>query len=363
MSRRVAAAAAATLGCALLAAGAARAGGPAALSTRAAYAAGPAVPRDFHIEDPRVTESSGLARSVRHPHVVWTANDSGDSARIFAVDTGTGRTVGVHTFGAPVRDVEALAVTPQGRVLVGDIGDNGRSRDHVTVYWFDEPALGDTTGGWSSWDLVYPDGPHDAESLAVDPRTGRVVVVTKAGSGGVYALPARPSRARENRLVRVGDGPAVATDAVWLADGSALAVRTYTQLVLLDRRTFAVRASALLPLQPQGETLALDPDGPGLLAGSEGRGSLVQRVAVPAPATPAPATPAPATPAPSGTGTTAPTATSTGPSAGGAGTSDRDDAGTRGDGRALGAVAALGTVAAVAGLAAAATLRRRRRRQ
>ena len=332
MPRCVAAAAATTLAWGLLVTGTASAGGPPVLGTGAAYAAGAAVARDFRIVDPRVTESSGLARSVRHPHVVWTANDSGDSGRIFAVDTRTGRTVGVHTFGAPVRDVEALAVTPQGRVLVGDIGDNSGTRRHVTVYWFDEPGLGDTRGGWSSWDLVYPDGPHDAEALAVDPRTGRVVVVTKSGSGTAYALPQEPSGTRVNRLVRVGAGPAVATDAVWLADGSALAVRTYTQLVLLDPQTWAVRTSALLPLQPQGETLALDPDGPGLLAGSEGRSSLVQRVDVPvgsgaAPST-APSTSPPTSPA------TSPTAT--------APSSRRADA----EGRAVPSTPSRGTVAA-----------------
>ena len=42
---------------------------------------------DFRIEDARITESSGLALSMRHPHTVWTVNDSGDSARVFAVDT------------------------------------------------------------------------------------------------------------------------------------------------------------------------------------------------------------------------------------------------------------------------------------
>jgi hypothetical protein len=213
--------------------------------------------------------------------VVWTANDSGDSARIFAVDTGTGRTVGVHRFAAPVRDVEALAMTPDGHVLVGDIGDNAASRSSVRVYRFEEPALGQTTGQASSWELRYPDGPHDAVSLAVDPATGRVLVVTKGQSGGVYALPVHPASTGVNRLTRLGAAPAVATDAVFLADRSALAVRTYLALFLLDPRDFHPVASAPLPVQPQGETIALAPDRHGLLAGSEGRHALVREVPVP----------------------------------------------------------------------------------
>ena len=72
---------------------------------------------DVRLADPRITESSGLALSRAHPHTVWTVNDSGDSARLFAVDTRTGETVGLRTFDAPVRDVEALAITSEGRML------------------------------------------------------------------------------------------------------------------------------------------------------------------------------------------------------------------------------------------------------
>jgi len=275
---------------------ASRASAAASVETSATAAAG----GDFQVLDDRVTESSGLALSVRHPHTVWTANDSGDSGRIFAVDTRTGRTTGVHTYGAPVRDVEALAVTPQGRVLVGDLGDNAGDRSVVRIFWFDEPDLGQTSGGWASWELEYPDGPHDAESLAVDPRTSRVYVVTKGATGAVYALPPEPSRRGVNRLARVGPAPAIATDAVFLADGSGLLVRTYTRVVRLDPGTFREVGADFLPLQRQGETIALAPGGGRLLVGSEGARSTVRVVDVP-PVSPAttPTTgsvPTPATP-------------------------------------------------------------------
>ena len=44
----------------------------------------------FTFQDPRITESSGLAASSRSG-IVFTHNDSGDSARFFAVDD-AGRT-------------------------------------------------------------------------------------------------------------------------------------------------------------------------------------------------------------------------------------------------------------------------------
>jgi hypothetical protein len=248
----------------------------------AALAAQAGAEGEVQLRDPRISESSGLALSRAHPHTVWTANDSGDSARVFAVDTRTGETVGVHTFEAPVRDVEAIAVTDRGRMLVADIGDNARSRDPVRVYSFNEPALGDTSGSAQSWELAYPDGPHDAEALAVDPVSGRIHVVTKAtdGSAGIYALPATPSRRGANRLTRVAAAPALVTDAVYLDDGSALAVRSYTTLALLDPDTWRATARQALPAQPQGETLALAPGRRDLLVGSEGVGSRLLRITV-----------------------------------------------------------------------------------
>ena len=98
--------------------------------------------------------------------------------------------------------------------------------------------------------MAYPDGPHDAEALAVHPRTGRVYVVTKGrNGGGVYALPEKPSRTGVNRLERVAPAPAMVTDAVFLPDGSGLVVRTYTHAVLLDADSFLQVASDVLPLQ------------------------------------------------------------------------------------------------------------------
>ena len=51
----------------------------------------------FHIADPRVDEASGIATSVVDSGVVYVQNDSGDSARFFALDIHTGRTVATYT--------------------------------------------------------------------------------------------------------------------------------------------------------------------------------------------------------------------------------------------------------------------------
>ena len=77
----------------------------------------------FTMQDSRITESSGLAKSVKHPGIWWTTNDSNDVARIFGVNE-DGEVVAVLTYSAPVRDVEALAIGKDGRIYIGDIGDN-----------------------------------------------------------------------------------------------------------------------------------------------------------------------------------------------------------------------------------------------
>lgn len=45
------------------------------------------------VPDVRINEASGLAASRRHPGVLYTHNDSGDQARIFALDSEDGRTL------------------------------------------------------------------------------------------------------------------------------------------------------------------------------------------------------------------------------------------------------------------------------
>ena len=125
------------------------------------------------LADERVTESSGPGGRPAPPRdrcgrPTTPATGRGSSRSTPAA----GGRPGVHRYGAPGRDVEALAVSGTGRVLVGDVGDNtGPSRDLVRVFWFDEPALGTATSGrWASWGSApTPTGPHDAEALAADP--------------------------------------------------------------------------------------------------------------------------------------------------------------------------------------------------
>ena len=247
----------------------------------------------LRIADPRVAESSGLAASARHAGILWTHNDSGDFARIYAIGP-DGRTRAViRLAGQRPRDWEAIAAGPAGTLWIGDIGDNsGRRTAGILVHRIEEPArLVDQTARVTSYRLRYPDGPHDAEALLVDPRSGQLLVATKSvlSRGGLYRapLPLRPVTAGPNDLRRIGTVPRLITDGTFLRDGRFV-LRDYGFAYVYADPT-SLEARVPLPSSAQGESVTATADGRALLVGSEGANSPVW--SVPLPIRPAPATP------------------------------------------------------------------------
>ncbi|MFI7501440.1 WD40 repeat domain-containing protein [Streptomyces sp. NPDC049687] len=234
----------------------------------------------FTIEDPRITESSGLAASRRHPGIYWTHNDSDDGPYLYAVDSATGRTVARLTLtgiGTP-RDVEAISIGPDNQIYVGDIGDNlGGNWPYVWIYRLPEPkTLEDATVRATQYVVTYSDGARDAESLVVHPKTGRVYIIDKNEDGGhLYEGPATLSTSGKNVFKPVAAVDLWATDAAFSPDGTRLAVRGYFGGISYDWNDGAVKREGRLdvPLQRQGESLSYSPDGSKLMYGSEGAGS------------------------------------------------------------------------------------------
>jgi hypothetical protein len=266
----------------------------------------------FAFQDPRITESSGLASSST-PGIVFTHNDSGDAARFFAVGQ-DGRTRTVYTLpDVQARDWEDMARGPdeQGRssLWLGDIGDNNAVRDlGLLVHRVREPEPTSreqvTTEPPTSFRLRYPDGPGDAETLLVHPRTGRPYVVTKplAGPARVYAAPESLDPDGPNVLELVAQvpfqptgtagGPGIGSFAQLVVtagdispDGTRVALRTYTDLYewALEGDDLAAAfagAPAVTPLPQtrQGEGLAYSSDGRAVLVSTEGIEAPVHRL-------------------------------------------------------------------------------------
>ncbi|MBV8388921.1 MAG: hypothetical protein JO080_03885 [Mucilaginibacter sp.] len=158
-----------------------------------------------HLQDKQMDEISGIAASAIHEGIYYVHNDSGDTSRFFAI-TPRGNIKSVIYFkGDPkekqgVRDCEDIAVGPgpvkgKSYVYMGDIGDNGAVRKYITVYRMEEQK------SWIGKDSVvnanavpvhfkYPDGPHDAETLMIDPIEKLIYIVSKrSDSVTVYTSP------------------------------------------------------------------------------------------------------------------------------------------------------------------------------
>lgn len=254
--------------------------------------AGPAVAddgrpdRDFTIEDPRITESSGLAASRAHPGVYWTHNDSDDGPYVFAVDSRTGKTLATITMrgvGEP-RDVEGISIGPDGDLYVGDIGDNlDGTWDHVWIYRFPEPkTLRDATVTAVQYDVKYADGARNAEALMVHPKTGRVYIASKnEDGGGLYEGPAKLTTGSTNVFRRVDEVPWV-TDGAFSPDGTRLVLRSYfsAREYAFEKGRLGEDRSVGAPFQRQAESVTYTADGSALMFGSEGASSDVVRVEV-----------------------------------------------------------------------------------
>ncbi|MEU6538067.1 WD40 repeat domain-containing protein [Streptomyces sp. NPDC047000] len=237
----------------------------------------------FTIKDPRIKESSGLAASHLHPGIYWTHNDSDDGPYLYAVDSSTGKTVATVTLsgiGRP-RDVEAISIGPGNEIYVGDIGDNlDGTWPYVWIYKLPEPKkLVNQTVRATQYIVKYSNGARNAESLAVQPKTGRVYIIDKKEDGGhLYEGPAELTASGTNIFKPVAAVDLWATDAAFSPDGGQLAVRGYFGGILYDWNGGAIKRKQRLdvPLQGQGESVSYSADGTKLMYGSEGTDSPVQ---------------------------------------------------------------------------------------
>lgn len=243
--------------------------------------------RVLKITDERIPESSGLAASPSDPSLLYTINDSGNTAAVYALDVTSGEVVGVTTIaGYTLSDTEALGVGSDGTMWVADIGDNDADRTDIALYAFPEPGRGDSTVTPKRYPLRYRSGPTDAEALLVGPESRRILIVSKGLTGGdVYAAPKKLRADRPNTLRRVrrAQAPPIVTDGSFTPDGRRIVLRTYGSAVVYDASTWEELWSDELPSQPQGETLTVEPDGESFLIGTEGMPSTILRVDLPKP--------------------------------------------------------------------------------
>jgi hypothetical protein len=250
---------------------------------------------------PRVLpELSGLAASQRHRGVAWALNDSGHDLMLYALHE-DGSVVGTfRVFGVEAKDAEDLALGPcaprddRTCLYVADTGDNRRARTHPQVIRVREPATlrsGPLIG--DAFRFTYPDGPHDAEALLVDPRTAEVYVVTKAITSlgdtyrvDVHGTPRRELAEHVMTLAVPSGFDALVTGGSVHPSGTRILLRTYRSLWEF-RRPGARSLGDVLRASPravptarhlQGEAVTYTADGERYLLGGEGTAAAIVRV-------------------------------------------------------------------------------------
>lgn len=282
------------------------------------------------IADPGLVEVSGVA--IDSAGVAWVINDSGDSARMFGLSpqapssgstsygssssgsasSGSASSSGealerpamevrtVTVEGAENVDWEDVAVAAPDRsaLWLADTGGNISPRSEVVLYRVPVPPAGATSVSAAAVGVVYPDGPHDTEAVVGTPD-GSVLLFTKEpGRSRIYrvAVPAglAGSTGGTDRTAvgasvtaeplgefAVGDGvTSLLTGADLSTDGSTVVLRTYGSVFVVAVPTGqsvaealtdkSLRCRAIAPVEFQGESVALTPDGLGYVTVGEG---------------------------------------------------------------------------------------------
>jgi hypothetical protein len=233
------------------------------------------------INDPRITESSGLAASRAHPGIAYTVNDSGHSPQVFAIDINSGNVVGVTTVsGVHWQDTEAMGLA-NGKLWVGDVGNNELNRKDAALYELDEPGFGDHRVRATRFPVTLKGMPADVESMAILP-SGRIDLYVKGWPAG-YALELNAAQLRPDRQnvapTTNRAAPMFASDATVTPDGRYVLIRNSVMVEVHDAATWQVVHRDAIPVQDRGETITMEPSGDSYLIGSEGEDSPLLRVA------------------------------------------------------------------------------------
>jgi hypothetical protein len=232
-------------------------------------------------------ESSGVAFSRAREGVLFSHNDGGHEATVYALDFQGGLLGEIPLEGVRNRDWEDIATGECGAgacIYLADIGDNAVARDEIVLYRIpDTGVLDGLPVRAESFPMVLPDGPRDMESLFVLPGE-EVYFVSKGRSHAVslyrYPPPLRPDEVVTLEWIQdFTDGrlsiPRQITGADASFDGSVVAIRSYAALTF-----FQWEDNNLVPLEGggvelrtlnevQGEGVGLGPGGEVVLV-SEG---------------------------------------------------------------------------------------------
>ncbi len=214
------------------------------------------------IQPPAIDESSGIIRSLQHEGVYWTHNDSGDSARIFAIgldgnavlpEGHEGAYNGITITGATNVDWEDIARGPDNSLIVSDLGNNLNTRQNLAVYFLPEPdPLTQSTAPFTKKIPVYypeqtafPPVDNNYDSEGVFWANDKLYILTKHRADSLTRLYRLDSMREDD-----------ANPLIWIGTFNTI-IQTTAADVSLDERTLAVLTYAglwVFTLPPDAET-------------------------------------------------------------------------------------------------------------
>lgn len=161
----------------------------------------------------RIDEASGVAVSAKFPGRLYHINDSGGGPYFYITDMDGGNTKAVRIEGYDSKrlDFEDMGTGECGPgkscVFIADIGDNRKRRDYAEIIAVEEiKDFRSTVRPFKRIKIAYPDGPHNAEGLAVHPG-GDIFILTKEEKRDYTdAYPARLYRLPRDKWQNAGDG-------------------------------------------------------------------------------------------------------------------------------------------------------------
>lgn len=161
-----------------------------------------------------INEASGLAVSAEFPDRLYHINDSGGGPHFYVTDmegndTKKVRIQGFNKNGADFEDLSIGRCSSNSACLViADIGDNREKRQYVELIVIKElENFADSATPLKTIKLVYPDGAHNAEGMAVHPG-GDIYILTKEEDlDKLEAYPSKLYRLDYKKRLQAGKEP------------------------------------------------------------------------------------------------------------------------------------------------------------
>ena len=208
----------------------------------------------------KIDEASGIASSMNNKDLLWTHNDSGDLARVYAIGLDGSHRGVLRLSGTIPRDWEDMCIGPGPEhgfdyIYLADIGDNFSNRNKKIIHRIKEPIIESDsllapfdikTKDFETIVFKYPDGNRDAEALMIDPLTKDIFILSKRESSvHLYRLAYPQSVSSVIMAEKVGsltispERRYYRSDQVTSADisrdGEKILIKTYYNVILIEK--------------------------------------------------------------------------------------------------------------------------------